>query len=71
MTVGIVCDNYKETEFVERLISAGFDDLDISDYGPTCKTIKVMLPNRDKVGELSKVVAAAEGHFAKNKNRFN
>jgi hypothetical protein len=71
MDVAIVCDNYKENEFVERLIAAGLDNLDISDFGASCKTIKITIPNRDKVALIGKISTEVENHFSRIKTKFN
>lgn len=65
MKVGIVIDNYKETEYVERLNKAGFTELDITDLGPNCKTIAVTIANADKKTLIANVVTQAEEHFRK------
>lgn len=71
MDVGIVCDNYKEKEYLKRLADAGLTDVNVTDFGAQCKTIKVTIPNRDKVNLIRQICDKAEQHFAKSPgNRF-
>lgn len=71
MDIGIVCDNYKESEFLKRLTAAGLTEINVSNFGTTCKTIRVTIPTSDKKGLISSICAEVENHFTKNKNRFN
>lgn len=72
MIVGVVCDNYKESEYLKRLSDAGLTEINVSDFGPSCKTIKITIPNRDKVNLIKQICDKAEQHFAKpERNKYS
>lgn len=65
MKVGIVCDNHKKDEYVNRLNKAGFMDLTVSDLGPACKTISIEIGTSDKKAAIGSICNQVEEFFRK------